>query len=202
MSHITWSTTGALTFLPIHAAGTHDANDQPKVFDYVISSYSPTLTALLSTERHPPESTQKFRLLTVSQPATPHQKRLPGTLYAIQTLQSQTDRLRITRLDDHKATVAAVLQSMKECNWVHLACHGVQDDTSATDSAFLLIDGPLTLKEIMKQSFSHTELAVLSACQTAAGDKKIARGSDPYGCRNANDWLSERCGLSETMTLR
>jgi CHAT domain-containing protein len=62
---------------------------------------------------------------------------------------------------------------MKECNWIHLACHGVQDATSPTESAFHLIDNPLTLKEIMKQSFTHTELAVLSACQTAKGDSEL-----------------------------
>ena len=59
---------------------------------------------------------------------------------------------------------------MKECNWIHLACHGVQD---GVNSAFLLIDRPLTLQEIMKQTFSHTELAFLSACQTAKGDSKL-----------------------------
>jgi CHAT domain-containing protein len=62
---------------------------------------------------------------------------------------------------------------MKECNWVHFACHGVQDAASPTDSAFILIDGRLALKEIMKQSFSHAELAILSACQTAKGDSKL-----------------------------
>jgi CHAT domain-containing protein len=62
---------------------------------------------------------------------------------------------------------------MKECNWIHLACHGVQDTVSPIKSAFSLIDNPLTLQEIMKQSFSHTELAVLLACQTAKGDSEL-----------------------------
>jgi CHAT domain-containing protein len=79
----------------------------------------------------------------------------------------------ITRLDDREATVAVVLRHMKECSRIHLACHGVQDTASPTESAFHLIDNPLTLKEIMKQSFTHSELAVLSACQTAKGDSKL-----------------------------
>ena len=173
---ITWCLTGPLTFLPIHAAGLYDTKDQPKIFDYVISSYTPTLTALLGTKRRPPERSSTARLLTISQPATPGQNPLPGTLQevnAIQALQSQTGGFDVTRLDDQKATVDAVLQRMKESNWIHLACHGVQDAVNPTDSAFLLIDNPLTLKEIMKQSFSHTELAVLSACQTAKGDSEL-----------------------------
>jgi CHAT domain-containing protein len=176
MPHITWCLTGFLAFLPIHAAGLYGARDQPKIFDYVVSSYTPTLTALLSAKRLPEKQNVIPRLLAVSQPATPRQQPLPGTVRevdAIQTIQASTGRLPVTRLNDREATITAVLQGMKECNWIHLACHGVQDAASATDSAFALVDGRLTLKEIMKQSFSHTELAVLSACQTAKGDKEL-----------------------------
>jgi CHAT domain-containing protein len=68
---------------------------------------------------------------------------------------------------------------MKECSWIHLACHGVQDTTSSIESAFLLVGHPLTLKEIMKQSFTHTELAFLSACQTAKGDGELPEEAIP-----------------------
>ena len=174
--HVTWCLTGPLTFLPIHAAGLYDGEEQPKIFDYVVSSYTPTLTALLSAKRRPAQHSGIPRLLAVSQPATPLQQPLPGTVRevdAIQKIQASTSRLPITQLNDQEATIAAVLRGMKECNWIHLACHGIQNAASATDSSFLLADGKLTLKEIMKQSFSHTELAVLSACQTAKGDKEL-----------------------------
>ena len=170
---MTWCLTGPFAFLPIHAAGLYDAHDQPKIFDYVISSYTPTVAALLSTTRRPPKSIQAPRLLTVSQLATPGQNTLPGTVVEVDAIQSQTDRLHITRLDGQEATVAAVVHHMKECSWIHLACHGVQDAANPIDSAFLLVDKPLTLKEIMKQSFTHTELAMLSACQTAKGDSEL-----------------------------
>jgi CHAT domain-containing protein len=174
--HITWCLTGPLTFLPIHAAGLYGVKDERKIFDYVVSSYTPTLAALLSAKHPSVQGSGIPQLLAVSQPATPHQRWLPGTereINTIQTIQASTGRLSITRLDDQEATVAAVLQGMKECNWIHLACHGVQDAAHATDSAFILVDGRLMLKEIMKQSFSHTKLAVLSACQTAKGDKTL-----------------------------
>jgi CHAT domain-containing protein len=173
--HITWCLTGHLTFLPMHSAGLYGAKDQAKIFDYVVSSYTPTLAALLNAKHGRAPGVGIPRLLAVSQPATPYQKPLLGTVHevdAIQKIHCSTGRLPITRLDGRAATVAAVLQSMKECNWVHLACHGVQDDANATNSAFLF-DGPLTLKEIMKQSFSQAELAILSACQTAKGDSKL-----------------------------
>ena len=174
--HVTWCLTGLLTFLPAHAAGLYDTENQPKIFDYVVSSYTPTLTALLNSGRRPLKSSQHIRMLTVSQPATPGQNRLPGTtdeLNAIESLQKLTGGFHVTRLDDREATVAAVLQHMKECSWIHLACHGIQDAVNPTNSAFILIDNRLTLKEIMKQSLSHTRLAVLSACQTAKGDSEL-----------------------------
>jgi len=116
------------------------------------------------------------QLLIVTQPATPGQNPLPGTVNeanTIRDIQHQTGRLHLTHLDDRDATVPAVLKKMSECSWIHLACHGIQDAVNPTDSAFVLIDNRLTLKEIMKQSFSHTEFAFLSACQTAMGDSNL-----------------------------
>lgn len=176
MPHITWCLTGPLTFLPIHAAGLYGAKDELKIFDYVVSSYTPTLTALLSAKRPSARGGGIPRLLAVSQPATPLHPPLPGTVRevdAIQRIRDSTGRILITRLNGQEGTMAAVLQGMKECNWMHLACHGVQDDASANNSAFLLFDGRLTLKKIREQSLSHTELAVLSACQTAKGDGEL-----------------------------
>ena len=69
---------------------------------------------------------------------------------AIQAIQASTGRLAITQLNDQALTVTAVLQGMEGCNWIHLACHGVQDAANATNSAFVLIDSKLTLKEIMR----------------------------------------------------
>jgi len=163
-------------FLPIHAAGLYSERDQPKIFNCIVSSCTPTLTALLSVKRSLARCSTGPRILAVSQPATPRQQPLPGTVHevdVIQTIQAASRFSHITRLNDRDATIAAVLQGMKECNWIHLACHGVQDAANPTDSAFLLADNPLTLKEIMKQSFTHTELAVLSACQTAKGDSEL-----------------------------
>jgi CHAT domain-containing protein len=174
--HVTWCLTGPLTFLPIHSAGLYGSQDEPKVFDYVVSSYTPTITALLSAQRRlcHTERNQSLRLLAV---AIPGQRLLPGTVREVNAIQdiiqSQTTRLHVTRLVDREATVARVLQHMNECGWIHLACAGGQDAVSPTESAFLLIDGRLTLKEVMRQSFSHAELAVLSAPGTAKGDVNL-----------------------------
>ena len=176
LPHVTWCVTGPPTFLPIHAAGLYATKDQPKISDYVVSSYTPTLAALLSAQHRVPKRDNIPQLLIVTQPTTPGQNPLPGTVNeadAIQIIQRQTGRLHVAHLDDQAATVPAVLKNMAESSWIHLACRGTQDPVNPTDSAFILIDGPLTLREIMKQSFTHTELAFLSACETAMGDGEL-----------------------------
>lgn len=59
-------------------------------------------------------------------------------------------------------------------NFLHLACHGLQDKTDPTKSAFALYDGKLHLSEIAKLSVTGSELAFLSACQTATGDEQLS----------------------------
>jgi CHAT domain-containing protein len=108
-------------------------------------------------------------VLIVSQPETPGQRRIPGTereAAVIQSIFPDTSKL----LNRHEGTVAAVLEGMKTHSWVHLACHGIQD---SLDSAFLLEDGKLKLSTLMTQSLPHAEIAFLSACQTASGDKAL-----------------------------
>lgn len=177
MPHVIWCVTGALTFLPIHAAGPYDARDRlPRVFDLVVSSYTPTITALLNAneQRVSQPHRQEVRVLGVSQPATPNFSALPCTKDEVDKIkrlcEGSTSRFGLQWLDDKEATVDAVLHGMKEHQWVHLACHGIQN---RAESAFILADGRLTLQRIMKESFTHTELAVLSACETAMGDAEL-----------------------------
>ena len=66
---------------------------------------------------------------------------------------------------------------MDGSSWLHLACHGYQDDFDPLKSAFALHDGPLSLSDLMNTTSSTAELAFLSACQTAVGDPKIPEES-------------------------
>jgi CHAT domain-containing protein len=72
------------------------------------------------------------------------------------------------------ATKRRVMRAMEDSNWVHLACHGVQNPKDPTKSALLLHDGHLTLEEIIKLELPQAEFAFLSACQTTTGDEKLS----------------------------
>ncbi|KAJ7860286.1 CHAT domain-containing protein [Mycena leptocephala] len=75
-------------------------------------------------------------------------------------------------------TVARVEEGMIKSTLVHFACHGIQDVDTPTESALLLAGSSrLTLNRIIKLSLPHAELAFLSACQTATGDRKFQEES-------------------------
>ncbi|KIM26702.1 hypothetical protein M408DRAFT_312371 [Serendipita vermifera MAFF 305830] len=175
-SRIWWCATGPLAFLPIHAAGNYGSDAVgEKISDYVISSYTPTLTALI--EQSQPEITDDFQILTVAQPSTPGQNPLPQTTVEVEHIQEAASSMRVQSLTGDEATTARVLKSMKESNWIHLACHGLQYRGDSLKSGFLLHDKTLELSDLIKEPFVKSDFAFLSACQTATGDENIAEES-------------------------
>lgn len=169
MPRITWCTTGPLSFLPIHAAG--DYRTHSMIFDYVVSSYTPNLSALLPF----PRVFNAFSgILFVGQRSTPGMNPLPSTTIELDRIQERFQGMSVTRLDGAKATPDNVLAAMEKPNWVHFACHAKQDLSSPTKSAFCLHDGTLDLATIARKQLKNSELAFLSACQTATGDKALS----------------------------
>ena len=77
-------------------------------------------------------------------------------------------------LEGNEATTDKVKAEMKTHNWVHFACHGIQDADQPLKSGVCLHDGRLELLEIMRQQIPNPDLAFLSACQTSKGDVKLS----------------------------
>lgn len=172
MPHITWCTTGPLSFLPLHAAGCYDQR-QPNIFDLVVSSYTPTLGVLLDSDLSARVTNLHSGVLAVGQENTQGLSPLPYTQPELLAIKEHTKGTRYLQLDGDKATIDAVLNAMEEYSWMHLACHATQHTEDPTQSAFHLHDGSLMLSTITKRSFTNKGLAFLSACQTATGDKKL-----------------------------
>ncbi|KAJ1300258.1 hypothetical protein OPQ81_005086 [Rhizoctonia solani] len=171
LPHITWCPTGALSFLPLHAAGDY-SQPRSRVFNYVISSYTPTITALLACS--PSSLHNTSRVLVIGQPNTPGRKPLPGTTTELACLETHMqNKFQYSQLIDDQATIANVLDAMEQHDWVHLACHAHQNVDDPTKSGFFLHDGTLDLASINRRSFRNKGLAFLSACQTATGDEKL-----------------------------
>jgi CHAT domain-containing protein len=148
---------------------------QSKLLDYAISSYTPTLTALIQASR-PCSAVQKEpQLLLVAQPSAFGQVVLPGTKEELDRIQKHTRNLPVLRLVEHTATVENVIKGLKECSWVHFACHGIQEVAHPTESSLLLAgNSRLTLTDIIKLSLIQADFAFLSACQTATGTEELS----------------------------
>ncbi|KDN33864.1 hypothetical protein RSAG8_13045, partial [Rhizoctonia solani AG-8 WAC10335] len=171
LPHITWCPTGAISFLPLHAAGDYD-QPQSRIFDYAISSYTPTPTALLAST--PSILSCDSRVLAIGQEMTPGRKWLPGASTELASVKSHVEhKVRYSQLIDAQATPSTVLDAMEQHDWVHLACHAHQNVYDATKSGFFLHGGTLDLAEINRRSFKKKGLAFLSACQTATGDETL-----------------------------
>ncbi|MGP8302323.1 CHAT domain-containing protein [Streptomyces inhibens] len=163
-----WCPTGWLSFLPLHAAG-HGAADSGKwVVDRVISSYTPTLRALVRARRRltsgaPPRPAP----LVVALAETPGAAPLPGAGREAALLADLFPEGR--RLTGAGATVEAVGRALPAHPWVHFSCHGVSDPLSPSESGLILYDGRLTVLDAAAQRPRSPELAVLSACSTSQG---------------------------------
>lgn len=143
-----------------------------KTSDFVVSSYTPTLTALLE-----PLSVKKqafMGILGVSQPSTPGQSPLPNAEEELQHIEKLSSGLVVHSLLGEQATIESVLAAMEKYSWVHLACHAEQNISEPTQSAFHLYDGSLPLSKIITKSFPHADFAFLSACQTATGNEDLS----------------------------
>ncbi|KZV63727.1 hypothetical protein PENSPDRAFT_616250 [Peniophora sp. CONT] len=175
--HITWCPTGPLMQLPLHAAGLYDEPSGPRAYEFVVSSYTPSLSALLRSCAKPNRS--HSNVLVVTQPDTPKRTPLPETIDEAYCMQNALNAagLTIKWLNHDVATVHEVRSVMDQFSWVHLACHGSQHPQDPTKSAFELFDGPLTLSDLMGTVAENAELAFLSACQTAVGDEKMPEES-------------------------
>ncbi|WP_020672133.1 CHAT domain-containing tetratricopeptide repeat protein [Amycolatopsis nigrescens] len=171
-----WSPTGLLNFLPLHAAGRFPRDrDEPvpgaaAVLDRVVSSYTPTIRALLHARSRPVAA--RRRLLAVAIPATPGQAPLPYAREEAEALSRRFDAA--SPLIDAAASHDNVLAALRFVNWAHFACHAHSDPAGPSNSHLLLHDRPMSVAEVSRLRLEGAELAYLSACSTARGSAELA----------------------------
>ncbi|KAJ7290268.1 CHAT domain-containing protein [Mycena rebaudengoi] len=171
-SRLWWCPTGPFAFVPIHAAGIYNSDGTDCVSDYVISSNTPTLTALLDPPAHNPAF---FKMTAVIEPNAPKCDSLPGTELELEKIKSRVPSQWLTLLES--TTRDTVLQHLHKSSVIHFACHGTQDFENPLNSGLILSDGRLDMAQIMHKPVNDMmknsmKLAFLSACETAKGDEK------------------------------
>lgn len=173
-----WCPIGALGSLPLHAAGVYEGSSQDNISNYLISSYTPTLTSLhrmLSTTPTRSGSVSSPRLLLVGQTDSADLPSLPNAQIEIEQLREIVSPNNIIKLsttaDDRGASIDTVLRGVSDAHVIHLACHGHQDQENPLNSGFDLQDGRLTLGQLMRVRTPNAQFAYLSACESAGMDE-------------------------------
>jgi len=165
-----WCPTGLLTLLPLHAAGHYDEDGQASgraVLDRVVSSYTPTLRALLEARRPLDSPPDDERILVVALAETPGVVPLADVTRERELLTSLFAG-RHTLLEGEAATWEAVRDELPRHRWAHFSCHGGQDLADPSQGGLLLQDRLLSIADISTGQY-RGEFAFLSACMTATG---------------------------------
>ncbi|MEV8442637.1 CHAT domain-containing protein [Actinosynnema sp. NPDC051121] len=156
-----WSPAGILALLPLHAAGVRGG---PGLLDHVVSSYTPTLRALVECRDRAATTATGF--LAVGMTTTPGQLPLPQVQDELDAVAVAFPAARVLR--DEQATRAAVRDALRDAAWAHLSCHGAQDPANPSGGGIELHDGRLTVADLGEVT-ARGEFAFLSACHTARG---------------------------------
>jgi CHAT domain-containing protein len=163
--------------VPIHAAGIYQGANQECCSDYFVSSYTPTLTALMRAQRDAPTlSSQNIRLLAVAaeKAQEPNLAILPSVSREARTVVDAFTNAGASSSDGSESAISDVMAMMESAHIVHLACHGIQDKSEPHKSHFCLSTGNLSVSQLMDMDLKHAFLAFLSACETGKGDREHA----------------------------
>ncbi|MFI5659863.1 CHAT domain-containing protein [Streptomyces sp. NPDC051684] len=162
-----WCPTGALAFLPLHAAGylPDEHTTSTPVLDRVVSSYTSTVRALIHARRPGETPSGEVRPLIVALPETPGLPGLPAAGVELRNFQSWFPAA--IALSGAEATAASVVTELEGHSWVHFACHAGQNIRRASSGRLHLYDGPLTSDRISRLRIAHGEFAFLAACRTS-----------------------------------
>jgi CHAT domain-containing protein len=172
-----WCPTGAFTFVPLHAAGIYEGPNRESCSDFVVSSYTPTLTALAhAQDKSPALATQQLKLALIASNSTktdglPLLWSLRSEVECIADLAKNAQVTVDMQNSSGAVTASRVIAALPSSHLVHIACHGIQNTAEPLKSSFCLSDRALAVTELMNLNLKNAFLAFLSACETAKGDQ-------------------------------
>ncbi len=189
-SRIWWCPISGLSAFPLHAAmwkepitGSSSKSRFRCLSDFYVSSYTPSLSALIRARSLPcTQGTKNFdgSPTTVLYPPMLIVGQRDGWLATvdqeIRSIESEAQKagragdLLNVLMGDSGNERDKVLDDLKKRAWVHFACHGILEKSDPFSSHFQInnSDGnSLTLMDIIRSNVPNAEFAFLSACHSA-----------------------------------
>ncbi|KAI9568167.1 CHAT domain-containing protein [Boletus coccyginus] len=173
-SCIWWCPTAEFSVLPLHAAGPY-RKGQRNLPNIYISSYTPTLAALIRARRPTPScsTTRRKSFVTIGQAEAIGESELASVGAELDNIGQSVDSLTtFICIDGEESFISRVVEELGKNDWVHLACHGLPNPQKPFESAFALRDGHFTIQRIIGCNLENPEFAYLSACHTTVGDEE------------------------------
>ncbi|KAF8836801.1 hypothetical protein BDN67DRAFT_983674 [Paxillus ammoniavirescens] len=173
-SWIWWCPSSVFTQFPLHATGEYHQGGRN--FDQLyVSSYTPSLSTLIKAcQTRSSFSAPQFAAIVQAKPVG-RQEALPyPSLEAdlIEHLLHPPLTSVFTKLASTASTRDVALDALQNHEWIHFSCRGKQDFEEPFKSSLEMLDGPLSLIDIIRTDLSKHEFVYLSACQTAVRDTK------------------------------
>ena len=163
-SRVWWCPTSVFCSLPLHAMGPISSNGPTKLYfsDIYISSYTPTLSALIESREPSTQPLDVPSMLLVVQP----DDEIPSSIEEMHIVQAVCPS--VETLNGKVATPIVTLDCLRRHQFVHISCHGELETGKPFDAYFELYEGArLTLLDIVRSQLPSAEFAFLSACHTA-----------------------------------
>jgi hypothetical protein len=165
-----WCANGDFVFLPLHAAGVYSGPlaNRECCSDYVVSSYTPTVSALFRAQAQAPSvRSADVNMLLVGEDCAKNPAL--SKLWNVRKELSCIEEIATTKHFGHavetiarEATVERVTKRIKTASFVHFACHGLQHRTNALESGFYLSDDRLDISKLMELQLDCPWLACLT----------------------------------------
>ncbi|WP_406472065.1 CHAT domain-containing protein [Streptomyces sp. NBC_01615] len=172
-SRLWWCPVGVMAGLPLHAAGRHRDRAGLTVFDRIVASYTPSLTALADTVHTPPPQHPRPTALVVG----------VGEREGVPTLPSARDEAEAvaallpgsTVVMDSAASADAIKDGLHDHAIAHFACHGrAVSSAGHPDLGGLMLDNGMFVPSFVRDlRTTQAQLAFLSACDTASPDPAL-----------------------------
>ena len=163
-SRVWWCPTSVFCSLPLHAMGPISSNGPTKLYfsDIYISSYTPTLSALIESREPSTQPLDVPSMLLVVQPDDEIQSSIEE-MHIVQAVCPSVETL-----NGKVATPIVTLDCLRRHQCFHISCHGELETGKPFDAYFELYKGArLTLLDIVRSQLSSAEFTFLSACHTA-----------------------------------
>ncbi|KAK6421131.1 hypothetical protein LTR95_016845 [Oleoguttula sp. CCFEE 5521] len=186
LPRVWWIGTGVASSLPFHAAGRHCDSSTSTTSNVVISSYVPTIRALVHARGRAMDVSSytgyEHKILLATMETTPGEPPLHGVRAEADAVKSAVGiECRVTHQEQTNA--GAVLRLLPSNDMFHFAGHGMSDPVDPAESCIVfeksdgasmpMIQDRLQVDRLFGANLQAAFLAFLSACSTAQNQQDV-----------------------------